>query len=383
MFLVVVALHPLLAFVTGICFRRMRHTVVQKRRDLLEEAQIRLREKQKVVAERRSIGQALEQRVGRIVTLYELSKKMTASLELSEVFLLLQEAARNNLSFERGWLFLTGEADQVPRVEEQFSFSSQKETALEHSRVLQVPPVLETLIQEMSRERGPVRSERVLASPLLVKNELNGFLALEGTPPHGGVPAQEESLSILANQFAPAIQKVKLYQKIQQLAITDGLTRLSSRHYFMERFQEELARSKRYRLSLAFLMADIDHFKEHNDRCGHLVGDVVLREVASLIKVSVREIDLVGRYGGEEFAIVLPDTSLEGALHVAERIRSTIEGHAFAAYDETLHVTLSLGISVYPGNGEDAETLIDTADAALYHAKGAGRNRISTSRLLT
>ena len=378
MFLVIVLLHPLLAFAAGICFRRMRHTVVQRRRDLLEEAQIRLREKQKVVAERRAIGQALEQRLGRIVTLYELSKKMTASLELSEVFLLLQEAARNNLSFERGWLFLADETDQVPRLEERFSFPSQKGVSLEEARLLQVPPVLETLLQEVSRERGPVRSEKNLASPLLVKNELNGFLALEGCP-----PAQEESLFILANQFAPAIQKVKLYQKIQQLAITDGLTRLSSRHYFMERFQEELARSKRYRLSLTFLMADIDHFKEHNDRCGHLVGDVVLREVASLIKASVREIDLVGRYGGEEFSIVLPDTSLEGALHVAERIRSTIEGHAFAAYDETLHVTLSLGISVYPGNGEDTETLIDTADAALYHAKGAGRNRISTSRLLT
>ena len=360
----------LLTYATGLSFRRMGEAFLEEHRRRLTEAEHRVGEKRERLEKKRAAGQTLEHRLGRIVTLYELTKKLTASLGFSEIFLLLQEALRNNLSYEEGWL--TG-----PILEGSFCLSPKKEIPLEEARLPTPPSFLEALLQETARQKHLVRQEGIVAVPLLVKNELNGCLVLKGCP-----SAQEESLSIVASQFAPAIQKVKLYEKIQELAITDGLTRVSSRRYFLERFQEELARSKRYQLSLAFLMADIDHFKEHNDRCGHLVGDVVLREVASLIKTSVREIDLVGRYGGEEFAIVLPDTSLEGALQVAERIRSSVEGHPFAAYDEVLRVTLSLGVGVFPENGEEAMGLIDVADSALYHAKRSGRNRVSTSRML-
>ncbi len=375
---------PLLVWRIGRVFQHRASLFLEGRQDLLREKELEVEQKHRGLEEKKASNQTLEVRIREVTALYELTKKTTASLEFLEIFALLQEALRDNLSFENGWLFLLGGQDDLPVTKGQFRLPSKVRITMEEARV--APPFLGPLVKEYMEQKKPFYLKKdskyplqdpCVGVPLLVKNQLKGFLFLEGFH-----PSEEERFFILANQFALAIQKIQLYEKIQQLAITDGLTKLSTRRYFLERFYEELARSKRYRLNLAFLMGDIDHFKEHNDRCGHLVGDVVLREVASLIKGSVREIDLVGRYGGEEFGIVLPDTPLEGALQVAQRIRSAIEAHEFAAYDEMLHVTISLGIGVYPENGEDPVGLIDIADAALYHAKKGGRNRVCTSRML-
>ncbi len=190
-----------------------------------------------------------------------------------------------------------------------------------------------------------------------------------------GVPEQDkEKFTILAHQFALALRRIKLYQEIETLAITDGLTAVYTRRYFMERFEEEIKRSKLRKANTAFLMLDADHFKMINDQYGHLTGDQVLREIANIIKESVREIDLVGRFGGEEFCVVLPDTDLEGATVVAERIRKSAEQKLIKAYDNSLHITLSIGVTIYPSDGKLMEELMDKADWALYRAKSQGRN---------
>ncbi|MDP3919746.1 MAG: GGDEF domain-containing protein, partial [Candidatus Omnitrophota bacterium] len=136
----------------------------------------------------------------------------------------------------------------------------------------------------------------------------------------------------------------------------------------------------------SLLMLDIDHFKRYNDEFGHLVGDATLREVASVLRSSLRKVDIVGRYGGEEFIMVLPETGVQGAYDVAERIRSRIARHNFKVYDVSTRVTVSLGIAVFPEDvpveasaSYDPEMLLEIirrADQALYRAKEEGRNRV-------
>jgi len=154
------------------------------------------------------------------------------------------------------------------------------------------------------------------------------------------------------------------------------LTGIYVRRHFLERYAEDFARSKRHNLKLSVLMIDLDHFKQCNDAYGHLVGDIVLKEIAKIMKDFVRQVDLIGRYGGEEFVLALPDTDRNSAIAVAERIRQEVERHKFKAYDETIAMTISAGVATYPDNGDDVQVLIDKADQALYRAKEEGRNRV-------
>lgn len=207
--------------------------------------------------------------------------------------------------------------------------------------------------------------------PLVIQLENAGYLAANGVS-----DKDKERFGILAWQFLIGAKRALLYQKMQELAITDSLTRLFSRRHFLERLAQELTRSKEFKYKFSFLMADIDKFKDLNDRYGHLVGDAVLREVSRAIKESTRQIDFVGRYGGEELSIILVETPKEEARSVAERIRKTIELKDFKVYDETLKVTLSIGLATFPSDGINVKEVIEAADSALYLAKARGRNRI-------
>jgi diguanylate cyclase (GGDEF)-like protein len=160
------------------------------------------------------------------------------------------------------------------------------------------------------------------------------------------------------------------------MSITDSLTEVSTRRHFLERFFEEVRRSMRHKANLSLLMLDLDHFKEKNDKFGHLVGDVILKEVAKVLKSSLREIDIIARYGGEEFTIVLTGTGREGAFQVAGRIRQDIEGVIFRAYDEVVSTTVSIGVAVFPDDGVDVDSLLEASDRALYKAKETGRNKV-------
>jgi len=207
--------------------------------------------------------------------------------------------------------------------------------------------------------------------PLKSRQKEIGFLAIKGLS-----EPQQEMFSVLTQQFSLGLNRIRLYENIEQLAITDSLTKLFTRRHCLGRFQEELERALKYKMNLSFLMIDIDNFKFYNDKFGHLVGDAILKEVASVIKSNVREIDLVGRYGGEEFSVILTDTPKQGALFLAERIREAVGNKEIKAYDERLKVTISIGIATFPDDAKSSEELLDKADWCLYRAKKMGKNQV-------
>ncbi|MBI5145208.1 MAG: GGDEF domain-containing protein [Candidatus Omnitrophica bacterium] len=264
------------------------------------------------------------------ITLYETAKEISKSLEQEKVFSLFRDEASNHLTIKE-CKFIQGEIE-------------------------------------------PARYKDYLVLPLEIEKKRIGYLLAYIVKKE-----EYETFYILAQQFFLGMKRALLYQKIQELAIMDSLTGTFSRRYYLERFQEEIKRSKKFKLNFAFLMIDVDHFKGYNDHYGHLSGDAILKEIASGIRENIRQIDFLGRYGGEEFSIILTETDREGARFAAERIRRAIEDKYFKVYDEGLRLTISIGISAFPADAQEQQSLIDKADQALYRAKEEGRNRVCVS----
>ncbi|MBU4312009.1 MAG: sensor domain-containing diguanylate cyclase [Candidatus Omnitrophica bacterium] len=322
-----------------------------------------------------------EKKLQQVLSLYEISKDMSTCLLFEDIFSIFSSTLKRSFRFRLSRLVLLKESKDIDRVyqielghkinnvaPDDFDREIAK-VALETRK-----PILISLQEgsDFLRRLSVVRDFETLVSiPLFVEERVVGILYVENLPrPHF------ENFIILAGQFAIQFQKVVLYKKVQESSITDSLTGVSTRRYFLERFSEEIRRSMRHKTNMSFLMLDLDHFKETNDKFGHLVGDVVLKEVAAMLKANLREIDIIGRYGGEEFIVALSGTGRDGAFQVAGRIREGVEDAIFKAYDEVVSSTVSIGVAVFPDDGADLESLIESADKALYKAKETGRNRI-------
>ena len=195
---------------------------------------------------------------------------------------------------------------------------------------------------------------------------------------------ERELFHYLAGQAAVSVENVGLHETVNRQAVTDELTGLSNRRRFQETMSAEVERAKRFSTELGLVMLDIDDFKAVNDTYGHQQGDLVLREVAKILKASSREIDEPARYGGEELALVLPGTDLEGAHQLAERVREGIAALRLPilgdADAEPLRITASFGAAAVPVSAEDVRGLVAAADEALYQAKRAGKNRTVSAR---
>jgi len=326
-----------------------------------------------------------EKRLQQVLSLYEISKDMSVCLNVEEIYNVFTQTLKKLFRFRVSRFILLekpGEITDVYQIEIGAKLSKVAPDSFDREIVrigVEAKRAISITAHSQKDEDFFRRLyilkdfETLVAVPLFSQGDIIGILYIENLP-----VIYFENFIILAGQFAIQFQKVLLYKKVQELAVTDSLTGLSTRRYFLERFSEEIRRSMRHKTNLSLLMLDLDHFKKKNDSYGHLVGDVILSEVARLVKSNLREIDIVGRYGGEEFAIVLVNTKLEDAVQVAERIRQNIASTTFKAYDEIVSTTVSIGISVFPDDGPREESLIEAADKALYKAKESGRNCVKT-----
>jgi diguanylate cyclase (GGDEF)-like protein len=221
--------------------------------------------------------------------------------------------------------------------------------------------------------------QSVAGFPLKGKWGLTGVLNVVFLQPHTFSKDELQLLALLADQAAIAIENARLYEKTQQLAITDGLTGLYNPRYFYEALEKEIRRSERYHRSISLVILDIDDLKAYNDLYGHLAGDDLLKELARLMSKVTRRADTSARYGGDEFAIILPETETEGARVLAQRLLEEVKEHHFSTQNgQTIgQITTSLGIATYPHHADSAKALVDAADKALLRAKGAGKNQLS------
>jgi diguanylate cyclase (GGDEF)-like protein len=228
---------------------------------------------------------------------------------------------------------------------------------------------------QKARERG-YRS--FLAIPLIAQDRALGCMNLYLTDGHEFDADEIQLLSTFASQAAISIENARLFEETRQLAITDELTGLANHRQFYNQLAREFRRAQRYRRPLTLLMLDLDHFKEYNDRFGHLAGDQALREIGEVLRRNARDVDILARYGGEEFAIILPETDLERAIIQAERTRVAIASHAFRGKDSSPKgdLTVSVGVAALTPGMRKIEELVHDADQALYRAKSQGRNRL-------
>ncbi len=223
-----------------------------------------------------------------------------------------------------------------------------------------------------------IRSE--LAVPILAGEALLGILKMESSNPNEFDDTDVVALEAVADQAAVSLRNAHAHALVALQARTDSLTGVLNHRALIGRLEQELSRARRSEQCLSVLFLDVDHFKEINDSYGHDAGDAVLREVSRLVKGTLRAEDTVGRYGGEEFVILLPGAERQESLGIAERIRATIAAHSFTGTGgASVGMTVSLGVATYPDAGGTQADLLRSADRALYQAKRLGRNRVSVA----
>ncbi|MBF0502138.1 MAG: diguanylate cyclase [Candidatus Riflebacteria bacterium] len=387
-------------FITSGIDSMMKGTLIVSTGDLSYRLEVKSQDEIGMLAERfnemvvalESNRKALDRKIFEIETLFRASQVMNFQSDVEKLIRQILEMASRALKSERASIMLLAEGNEELVTKIVYGLENRKE-ALE--------PLTKTHIKSGEGVAGTVlktgasiivneghndplfRSydtsvmfehliRNMISVPLKIKDRVTGVINIVNKLDETGFNADDQRLlEALAQQAAMAVENARLYE----LAITDGLTKLFIHRYFQARLEEEIVRAKRYHTVVSLILFDIDHFKKFNDTYGHQQGDLVLIEVAKLLKLTVRDtIDIPARYGGEEFTIILPETDAAGALLVAERLRKTIESNEFPGQGMPLKVTISLGIATYPDHAANRATLIKKSDMALYACKKRGRN---------
>lgn len=250
---------------------------------------------------------------------------------------------------------------------------------IDHKKPLALADSLRARLNEVAEHfRG-----HLLIIPLAVHEYPWGLLILERSvqrEPY--VRADYETIQVLVDHLAILLENMRLYRQTMEMAVRDGLTGLLNHRRLHERMKEEISRSARYHHPMTLLMIDVDYFKRYNDTYGHQQGDELLRILAEILRQNVRQSDIVGRYGGEEFAVVLPETDKQSATILAQRLCEVVANTPFPGYPggASVRCTISIGVASYPDDGLAVSDLVAAADAALYRAKRYGKNRVVVAR---
>ncbi len=320
-------------------------------------------------------------KMGNILNLDELAKEMlptmTQALSITQASLLLQDNDNGDFTVQFAYPEAKSEVNDELRFNTEnpiVAWLDRKGSPLSLNQIDNIPE-LKGLWQEEKEQL--TTSGLGLLYPLKSRDKLIGILAL-GKKRSGGLYSHEDIALVtnITNQAGIILENAQLYTHATIRANTDELTGLYNHRYFHERLEQEIARGSRFGSTFSLILLDIDLFKSYNDVYGHLAGDQVLRKAGKYIESSIRGIDLAFRYGGEEFTVLLPETRLDDAYRVAERIRKTMESKTSS---RAMPITVSLGIANWPTDGVMKEEIIARADAALYRAKDMGRNQTCLS----
>jgi diguanylate cyclase len=242
-----------------------------------------------------------------------------------------------------------------------------------------VPESTPVVVIEDEDAASDAEGPRAMHEPVHFGEQIFGTFALAPrVPEHKN---DRMLVTTIARELGGALRMATLVEESRWMATTDALTGLLNRHAFLESTAREVARTKRYNDKLSVVLLDVDHFKHINDKRGHAAGDMVLSAVGKLLLAALRTCDIVARWGGEEFVLMLPSTSIDGGEDVAERVRALLE-HADIkdGNGDNIPVTASFGVAAY-SIGETLEQVIDRADRAMYRAKSGGRNRVMSDVL--
>jgi diguanylate cyclase (GGDEF)-like protein len=321
-------------------------------------------------------------RASQLAAINAIAQQMTAVLDikelLSKVCVLIQQAFHLShvsvlLKEEEDLVLRAHYGELTPCVQEDGRLPAGR--GLWGEALASSKTVIENNVQGVQNTSGLyLETSSRMCIPLVSFGQTLGVLVLDSSQPGVFQKGETQPLESVADICATAIQNAHYVDRVKQLAYIDGLTGIFNRRFFELRFTEELERARRFAGGMAVIMIDIDQFKRLNDEFGHLLGDEVLRQVSSILHQQLRKIDVVCRYGGEEFAILLSQTNHQHAMQVAEKLRRLVETWQFPGVPRP--VTISVGAACYPEHGTTRDELVKAADAGMYAAKKAGRNQV-------
>jgi len=339
--------------------------------------------------EREGLMKSLNKNLEELSLLYEISKELMSTVDLAEALSLITQILKKAVKYDFCSVRLVDQDTQKVKVffledlQEEITCKTEiKEGKAVADWVVQTKkPLLlpDTEQSKIYRQlNGNLQVKSLLSLPIVSQSQVIGVLTVGAYEKSRFNQEDLQLLTILASQIALVLKNALLYHSAREEAITDGLTQLYNYRYFQERLTKELAYCRLNGQPLALLFLDVDYFKQYNDTYGHPKGDEVLRTIAGIIRDSIRNTDVPVRYGGEEFAVILPGVNLAGAAQVAERIIQAVAQVHFAGDEdqEWVKMTVSIGLAIYPEEGDTEEDLLARADHALYQAKKAGRNRV-------